>query len=220
MTKGDGQPKEVIFFVEGEAFRAWLAEHHETATELWVGFHKKASGKAGIAWAEAVDEALCYGWIDGVTKRIDDLSYRIRFTPRKPGSIWSAVNLARVPELIEAGRMREPGLLAYERRSEARSRIYAHEQAEIALPDDMRRRFQKHPEAWAFFESAPLWYQRAASWWVISAKREETRKRRLATLIDESAQGQWIPSLRRAPTPGSDGQGVSAKGSGGNPVES
>jgi len=204
MTERIDPKDKVVFFDNGEAFRVWLEEHHDAATELWVGFHKKASGNAGIVWAGAVDEALCYGWIDGVTKRIDDRRYKIRFTPRRTRSIWSAVNLERVPELIAEGRMREPGLRVYEQRDEDRSRIYAHEQAEIAFPNDMRQRFRKHPEAWAFFESAPPWYQRAATWWVISAKREETRERRLATLIDESAQRRWIPSLRREPKPGKD----------------
>lgn len=199
MTEQNDSVDDVLFFDDGEAFRVWLAEHHDTAAELWVGFHKKASGNGGISWPEAVDEALCQGWIDGVTKRIDDLSYKIRFTPRRSQSIWSAVNLKRVPELIAEGRMREPGLRAYERRRPARSEIYAHEQAEIEFPDDMERRFRANAEAWAFFETQAPWYQRAATWSVISAKREETRERRLATLIEESARGRWISSLRRDP---------------------
>ncbi len=128
------QTMEPKFFADGEAFRAWLEEHHATETEVQVGFYKRGSGKQGITWPEAVDEALCYGWIDSVLKRIDDARYSIRFTPRKPRSIWSAVNLARVPQLISAGRMWEPGLRAYKQRTEARSRTYAHEQAEIAFP--------------------------------------------------------------------------------------
>lgn len=183
------------FFADGKAFRAWLEEHHATETELRVGFHKRGPGNAGITWPEAVDEALCYGWIDGVTKRIDDASYEIRFTPRKTRSTWSAVNLARVPELIAEGRMREPGIRAYEQRVESRSRTYAHEQAEIAFPAEMLSRFQEHPDAWTFFGTQAPWYQRAATWWVISAKREETQQRRLATLIEDSANGRRIRSL-------------------------
>ncbi|CAA9586579.1 MAG: hypothetical protein AVDCRST_MAG87-4030 [uncultured Thermomicrobiales bacterium] len=205
MTEQADPAEAVNFFEDGEAFRVWLAEHHDSATELWVGIHKKASGNASLVWAEAVDEALCYGWIDGLTKRIDDLSYKIRFTPRKPRSTWSVVNLKRVPELIAEGRMRESGLRAYERRTDARSAIYAHEQAEIELDPAMRRLFQANAPAWAFFESAPPSYRRAATWWVISAKREETRQRRLRTLIDDSAQGRWIALLRRETKPGQDG---------------
>jgi uncharacterized protein YdeI (YjbR/CyaY-like superfamily) len=186
-----------VFFADGEAFRAWLEEHHATETELRVGFHKRGSGKVGITWSEAVDEALCYGWIDGVMRRIDDASYELRFTRRKPNSTWSAVNLAKVPRLIAAGRMREPGMRAYEQRTEARSRTYAHEQGEIAFPEEMRQRFQEHPDAWAFFQNQAPWYQRAATWWVISAKREETRERRLATLIEDSANERRIRSLDR-----------------------
>ncbi len=128
---------EPVFFANGEEFRAWLEQHHATETEILVVLPKRGSGKVGMTWPQAVDEALCYGWIDGIGKRIDDASYRIRFTPGRPRSIWSAVNLARVPELIEAGRMRELGLRAWEQRVEARSRVYAHEQAEIAFPPEM-----------------------------------------------------------------------------------
>jgi uncharacterized protein YdeI (YjbR/CyaY-like superfamily) len=186
-----------MFFADGEAFRAWLEEHHATEKELWVGFHKRGSGNGGITWSEAVDEALCYGWIDGVMRRIDDASYALRFTRRKPNSTWSAVNLTKVSRLIEAGRMREPGMRAYEQRTESRSRTYAHEQAEIAFPAEMLSRFKEHSEAWAFFQNQAPWYQRAATWWVISAKREETRERRLATLIDDSANGRRVRSLDR-----------------------
>lgn len=190
-----------VFFADGEAFRAWLEEHHATEKELQVGFHKRESGNGGITWPEAVDEALCYGWIDGVTKRIDDASYEIRFTPRKTRSTWSAVNLARVPELIEAGRMREPGIRAYEQRVEARSRTYSYEQAEVVFPVEMQQRFEAHPDAWAFFLTQAHWYQRAATWWVISAKREETQERRLTTLIEDSASGRRIRSLDRNAAP-------------------
>lgn len=193
------------FFENGEAFRAWLEEHHATETELQVGFHKRGSGNGGITWSEAVDEALCYGWIDGVMSPIDDASYALRFTPRKPNSTWSAVNLAKVSRLVEEGRMREPGMRAHERRTEARSRTYSHEQAEIAFPAEMLSRFREHPDAWRFFETQAPWYQRAATWWVISAKREETRQRRLATLIEDSANGRRIRSLDRTAAKAGDG---------------
>lgn len=196
-----------VFFTDGEEFRAWLDEHHATETEVQVGFSKRGSGKQGMTWPEAVDEALCYGWIDGVLKRIDDERYAIRFTPRRPRSIWSAVNLMRVRELIAAGRMREPGLRAYEQRVEARSRIYAHEQAGIAFPEGIRKRFEEHFGAWAFFEAQAPWYQRAATWWVISAKREETQLRRLAALIEDSANGRRVRSLDRSAASASRDQG-------------
>ena len=204
MVEGNRKTDEVVFFEDGEAFRAWLADHHDSSPELWVGFHKKASGNAGISWPEAVDEALCYGWIDAVRKRIDDLAYTIRFTRRKARSTWSAVNLKRVPELIDAERMRDAGLKAYEQRQDARSGIYAYEQKDVGFDEAMGETFRAHAEGWAFFESAPPWYRRAATWWVTSAKRAETRQRRLQMLIDESARGQWIRSLRRQPGAGKD----------------
>ena len=189
---------EPIFFAAPSAFRAWLGEHHERARELWVGFYKKGSGKPSITWPEAVDEALCFGWIDGVRKGIDDVSYTIRFTPRKPRSIWSAVNVRRAEELTRLGLMRPVGLSAFEARAAERSGIYAYEQRNAAeLGEEYERRFRSNQVAWDFFQAQAASYRRAAIWWVISAKREETRLKRLATLIDDSAHGRTIRPLTR-----------------------
>src|SRR5687768_11441745 len=187
------------FFATPAKFRAWLAKHHATSDELWVGFHKKDTGKPSITWPESVDEALCYGWIDGVRKRIDDESYKIRFTPRRPRSTWSAVNVARVAELTRLGRMQPPGLAAFGRRAEDRTAIYAYEQphADVAFDAATERAFRKHARAWAFFEAQPPGYRRLMIRRVMSAKREETRQRRLAELIEHSAGGRRMDLLGR-----------------------
>ena len=186
-----------IFFPTPADFRAWLAEHHTTSTELLVGFYKKGSGQPSITWPESVDEALCFGWIDGVTRNRDATSYIIRFTPRKARSTWSAVNIARVAELTREGRMQPAGLRAFEARTEDNSNIYAYEQANVALTEADEQQFQANPAAWAFFQAQPAGYRRTATWWVISAKREETRRKRLATLINDSAEGRTLAQLTR-----------------------
>ncbi len=186
------------FFATPDAFRAWFEEHHATTQELLVGFYKKSSGKPSITWPEAVDEALCFGWIDGVRKSIDDVSYSIRFTPRKPRSTWSAVNIKRVGELTELGRMRPAGLKAFEERTEEKSAIYAYEQEKTTeLDATYEQQFRANTQAWDFFQAQAAWYRRTAIWWVISAKREETRLKRLATLIEDSEQGRTIGPLTR-----------------------
>lgn len=186
------------FFATPAEFRAWLEEHHADAAELLVGFLKKGSGRPSITWPESVDEALCFGWIDGVRKRIDDERYTIRFTPRKARSTWSAVNVRRVAELAELGRMRPAGLAAFGRRSGDRTGVYSYEQRQKAeLGDDRERRFRANGKAWEWFACQPAWYRRAATWWVISAKREDTRERRLATLIEDSAAGRPVKPLTR-----------------------
>jgi uncharacterized protein YdeI (YjbR/CyaY-like superfamily) len=188
---------EPIFFASAAAFGAWLAEHHETQTEVWVGYWKKHTGKPSLVWADAVDEALCFGWIDGVLRRIDDGCHMQRFTPRKPSSNWSAVNVAKVAALREAGRMRPAGEAAFARRRPDRTGVYSFEQpAEPELAPEQRARFEAEPEAWAFFEAQPPSYRRQACWWVISAKQPETRARRLAALISDSAAGVRIKHLR------------------------
>ena len=190
MSKAASKPR---FFATPAEFRAWLKEHHATEPELSVGFHKKGSGKASITWPEAVDEALCFGWIDGVRHRIDDDSYRIRFTPRKPKSTWSAVNLERVAALTKLGRMRAAGLRAFANRIEAKTAIYAYEQREnAALDREDEAQFQANPGAWKFFEAQPAWYRKQMAWWVVSAKREETRVKRLASLIETSERGRRL----------------------------
>jgi uncharacterized protein YdeI (YjbR/CyaY-like superfamily) len=179
------------FFADPSEFRAWLEKHHEREQELFVGFYKKGSGLPSITWPESVDEALCFGWIDGVRKSLGEDSYTIRFTPRKPGSTWSAVNVARVEELTRLGRMRPAGLEAFEKRSEAKTGIYAYEQKEGAkLEKAEEKQFRADKAAWEFFQSQPAWYKRTAIWRVVSAKKEETRKKRLAKLIEESARGR------------------------------
>ena len=191
-------PAEPTFFATPADFRAWLEEHHETASELWVGFHKKGSGLPSITWPEAVDEALCVGWIDGIRKSVDDLSYMIRFTPRKARSTWSAVNLRRVEELAREGRMRPEGQRAHDRRMEERSGIYAYEQRGAATLDETsEREFRADAAAWDFFQSRPAGYRKTAIWWVVSAKREETRRRRLAALIESSRKGETVSQFTR-----------------------
>jgi uncharacterized protein YdeI (YjbR/CyaY-like superfamily) len=180
------------FFASPQDFRAWLEKHHASAQELLVGFHKKASGMPSITWPESVDHALCFGWIDGVRRSIDDASYTIRFTPRKSGSMWSAKNIGRVAELTEMGLMRPAGIAAFERRTEARSGVYSFEQETIELGRAYERRFRADRAAWAFFQAQPPSYRKAVTWWVVSAKREETRLRRLEKLIDGSANERRI----------------------------
>jgi uncharacterized protein YdeI (YjbR/CyaY-like superfamily) len=186
------------FFPSPAEWRAWLEKHHADTQELWVGFYKRDSGRPSITWPESVDGALCFGWIDGVRKSIDAISYKIRFTPRKPRSIWSAINTKRAAELSELGLMHSTGLAAFDSRDSERSAIYAYEQRKTAkLPTLFEKKFRAKGEAWKFFQSQPPWYQRTSTHWVISAKREETRLKRLATLIDCSARKQNIPSLNR-----------------------
>jgi len=192
---------EPIFFATPAEFRTWLEEHHAQATELWVGFYKKGSNKPSIIWPESVDAALCFGWIDGVRKGIDDTSYMIRFTPRKPGSIWSAVNVKNVLALTNLGRMRPAGLKAFEQRTDAKSRIYAYEQENAKLDDAHEQQFRANKKAWDVFQAQAAWYRRTAIWWVVSAKREETRLKRLATLIGDSEQGRTIRQLTRPTRP-------------------
>jgi len=190
------------FFATAGELRAWLEENHATATELFVGFYRRGSGKPSITWQELVDEELCFGWIDGVRQGIDDVRYSNRITPRKPRSTWSAINIARANELIRLGRMRPAGLKAFERRTDARSAIYSYEQRTKAkLDPEAERSFRANTKAWAFFQGQPPSYQRAATWWVISAKREETRQKRLATLIGDSARGRVVGPLRRPSSP-------------------
>jgi uncharacterized protein YdeI (YjbR/CyaY-like superfamily) len=187
-----------VFFPTPAEFRAWLEEHHETETELLVGFHKTATGRPSITWPESVGQALCFGWIDGVRRRIDDHSYSIRFTPRKPRSTWSAVNVAKVKELTEAGLMWPAGIRAFERRTEDNTAIYSFERKEEAqLPGEQEQVFRDNAQAWAFFEGQAPWYRRTAIHWVVSAKREQTRERRLAQLIEDSAAGRTIGPLTR-----------------------
>ena len=188
------------FFVKPDELRAWLERNHDSAQELLVGFYKKGSGKPSLTWPESVDEALCFGWIDGVRRSINDESYTIRFTPRKPRSTWSAVNVRKVGELTRQGRMTPAGIAAFEARAEARTGIYSHEQAETpVLEPDQERRFRADKKAWAFFQAQPPSYRKTAVWLVVSAKKPETREKRLAALIADSAAGRRLAQLERRP---------------------
>lgn len=183
------------FFETPADFRAWFAENHTTAKELLVGFYKKGSKRPSIIWPESVDEALCYGWIDGVRKGIDEESYTIRFTPRKTGSIWSTVNVNRVKALTDLGRMQPAGLKAFEARKDGKSGVYSHEQGEVELPEAYLKLLKANKRAHAFFEKQAGSYRKAAIWWVTSAKKEETRQKRLNSLIAYSAKGEKIPQF-------------------------
>jgi uncharacterized protein YdeI (YjbR/CyaY-like superfamily) len=187
-----------LLFASPAEWRHWLATHHKRSNELWVGFYKRESGRPSITWPEAVDEALCYGWIDGVRRRVNRQRYTIRFTPRRASSTWSAVNVRQVQALIKCGRMRAAGTRAYLARRQANTGIYSFEQRRKAkLPPVFQRQFKASTAAWRFFQSQAPWYQRTAIWWVISAKREETRRKRLSILIEDSAHARTIPPLTR-----------------------
>jgi len=183
---------EPTFFPTPAAFRKWLETNHASATELLVGFYKRGSGKPSITWPESVDQALCFGWIDGVRRRIDDVRYSIRFTPRKQISNWSAINIARVAELTKLGLMRPAGLRAFEQRREDKSAIYSYENAVRTLDPSDEKTFRANRKAWQFFNAQAPSYRRVCIYWVTSAKKEETRARRLATLINDSANGERV----------------------------
>jgi uncharacterized protein YdeI (YjbR/CyaY-like superfamily) len=186
------------FFTTPAKWRAWLELHHRSARELWVGFYKRGTGRPSITWPESVDQALCFGWIDGVRKAINEASYVIRFTPRRTGSVWSSVNLARAQELTRLGLMRPAGLVAHEARTPARSGLYSYEQRKSAtLPEGLKRRLKGNRKAWAFFRQQPAWYRQGAVWWIVSAKKPETRERRLTALIEDSAARRTIKPLTR-----------------------
>jgi uncharacterized protein YdeI (YjbR/CyaY-like superfamily) len=189
-------PASPLFFATPGEFRSWLERNHDSAAELWVGLHRKGSGRPSMSWPESVDEALCFGWIDGVRRSVDATSYAIRFTPRKPASAWSRINIDKVARLEREGLMRPAGRAAFARRSEERSATYSHEQREAAqLPEEYAERLRRSRDAWSYFQARPPWYRRTAIRWVVSAKREETRLGRLRTLIECSAEGRHIPAL-------------------------
>ncbi|HXM93079.1 MAG TPA: YdeI/OmpD-associated family protein [Candidatus Dormibacteraeota bacterium] len=191
-------PPRPTFFPTPSDFRSWLEAHHDKFHELLVGFHKKSSGKPSITWPDSVDMALCFGWIDGVRKSIDETSYTIRFTPRRPTSTWSTINIKRVQHLKKIGLMRPAGLKAFAARSPKMSGIYAYEQRKSAeFIGGYKEHFRANKGAWEFFRSQAPWYQRVTTWWVISAKREETRLKRLSVLIDHSQHRRTLPQLRR-----------------------
>lgn len=183
------------FFADQTDFRKWLADNHQKETELLVGFYKVGSGKPSMSWPESVDQALCFGWIDGVRKSIDDQSYTIRFTPRKPGSIWSAINIKKIEGLSEKGLMQPAGMASYAKRKEHKSKIYSYEKEPEMLSEEFERQFRANEKAWDFFQKQAPWYQKTAIHLVMTAKREETRISRLETLIRDSENGTKIKQL-------------------------
>jgi uncharacterized protein YdeI (YjbR/CyaY-like superfamily) len=187
----------IRFFAAPAAFRRWLEKNHARERELWVGFYKRSSARPSITWPESVDEALCFGWIDGVRKSVDEASYKIRFTPRTADSFWSPVNTRRVAALKKAGRMAAAGLAAFARRNRHQTKRYSYERGTAKLTPAEMRLLKANAEAWAFFRSRPPGYQRIAAWYIVSAKRAETRRKRLDTLIAHSARGSRIDDAYR-----------------------
>lgn len=192
----------IRMFKSAAEFRAWLEKNHATSSELWLCFYNRRSDRKGITYREALDEALCFGWIDGVRKSIDEGTYKQRFTPRKLRSYWSAINIRRAEELIELGRMTSVGLKAFERRT-SDSGKYSFESRPKKLSSTYEKQFKRDATAWKFFQAQPPWYQRTATFWVVSAKQEETRQRRLATLIQDSAQARRLGMLAPKAKPAS-----------------
>lgn len=180
------------FFKTPAAFRKWLSANHAKSKELWVGFYRKDSGKPSITWPESVDEALCFGWIDGIRKKFDDESYMIRFTPRKPRSVWSGVNIRNVARLINEKRMQPAGMKAYAARNEDRSGIYSYEQRPTELIEPYVAEFKRNKAAWKFFQAQPPYYRKMMTWFILSAKQESTRVMRLQKLIQASENNQRL----------------------------
>ena len=190
------------FFPEAADFRAWLEEHHASEDHLWVGYYKKGTDKPSVTWEDTVDEALCYGWIDGIRKSRDEESYVIRFTPRKPKSVWSQRNIELVERLTAEGRMKPEGLAAFAHKDAHPDSGYRVADPAPKLTTEMVKRFRARGGAWEFYQEQPPGYRRQTARWVMAAKREETRQRRLSTLIEDSANGLRIKQLRRDSTDG------------------
>lgn len=192
-------PDTAVFFASRDALIAWLDEHHGSVAAQWVRLYKKGSGRVNMTWPETVDAALCFGWIDGRGKSLGAEAQAIRLTPRRKGSVWSAVNVRRFGELAEQGMVRPAGHAAFAARRDDRTAVYSHEQRQGAVELEAAQvaAFRAAPAAWDFFWARPPWYRKAAVWWVISAKREETRERRLRTLIEDSAQERLLKHLQR-----------------------
>jgi len=192
MEKKSAQP---TYFPTQATFRKWLQKNHQKAAELLVGFYKVGSGKQSMTWSESVDEALCFGWIDGIRKSIDEESYSIRFTPRKPKSIWSAINIKKIEELSKQGLMHPAGLAAFSRREENKSRIYSYEKEIATLSDDFLKIFKLNSKAWKYFQSLAPSYKNHAIHWVMTAKQETTKIKRLQELIRDSEAERKIKRL-------------------------
>ena len=187
---------EPVFFENQSELRQWFEHNHARASELWVGFYKKESGKPSITWPQSVDQALCFGWIDGIRKSIDKESYVIRFTPRNPKSNWSKINIAKVEDLVKQGLMRPAGLLAFGKREDSKSGVYSYENEPVDLDSEFQRKFADNKTAWMFFQSQAPSYQRVSIRWVMSAKQPATRLSRLNILIRDCADGLKIKPLR------------------------
>jgi uncharacterized protein YdeI (YjbR/CyaY-like superfamily) len=188
-----------IFFENASLFREWLEKNHQTETALYVGYYKVNSGKTAMTWSESVDEALCFGWIDGIRKSLGAESYCNRFTPRRRNSIWSPVNIKKIAELTEKGLMKPAGLAAFALRKEDKSQIYAYKQGNVQFSEEFEQKFKENETAWTFFQSLPASYQKMATNWVITAKQNVTQIKRLEELIADSAAGRRIKSLSYAP---------------------
>ncbi len=184
------------FFKNGSEFRSWLEENHKNQSAVWVGFYKKKTGKESIDWPGSVDQALCYGWIDGIRKSIDDESYKIRFTPRNARSHWSNVNLKRIKELKKLGLVTEAGLKVYQSRKKDVSGLASYEQGELSFPKEFEKEFKKSAEAYSFFRTKAPSYQKQCGWWIMSAKKEETRQKRFQILVNSSAKKELAPPFK------------------------
>lgn len=189
------KPENIRFFKSAAEFRRWLEQNHDKAAFQWIGFWKKGSGKTGMSYDEAVLESLCFGWIDGQTNRVDDLAVTTRFSPRSTRSNWSQLNISRVAELTKAGKMHPAGIAAFQKRREPQPGVYAYETRPADLPDDMSAIFRRNKPAWEFWRAQTPGYRKAMTWWVVQAKQEQTRLRRLDALISESASGIKIDDL-------------------------
>lgn len=198
-------PENVIFFETPADLRAWFEKNHATASELWLGYHLKRTGRPSVTWQEVVDQELCFGWIDSVRYSLDSDRSAQRITPRRQRSIWSAINIKRFGELDALGLVHPAGRAAFEKRDEGRSRIYSYENRSRGFDAAREAEFRKHKLAWAFFEAQPPSYRKTAAFWVMSAKRDETQERRLMALIERSRNHQRLPHLvspsRRPRTP-------------------
>lgn len=190
-------PNNIQYFESELKFREWLDKNWNSCTEVWVGFYKKGTGKLTLTWSQSVDQALCYGWIDGIRKSVDAESYVIRFTPRNPKSVWSDINIKKIEELTAKGLMMPSGLKLFEARTENSSRLYSFEQRKVEFEGELLEKFKQNTKAWTFFKSTPPSYQKVATWWVISAKQEKTQHKRLETLIKDSEAEMRLDTQRR-----------------------
>ena len=185
-----------IFFANTSELRKWFEKNHDKEKELFVGYYKTNTGKPSVTWSESVDQALCFGWIDGIRKSLDETSYTNRFTPRRPGSVWSDINIKKVEELTKKGMMHAAGIEAFNKRDEKKSRTYSYERKIVQLDKNSEKQFKQNKKAWKFFQSQPPSYQKPVISWVISAKHDETKQKRLSTLIKDSEEDQRIKQLR------------------------